>query len=462
MKRSTSSSANANNLVSFHDRFYFEGMTRILKVLNRIQDLEELIQKFVEEALAVFDCDRVFLLYPLDPEAATFSIPVEACKPEFPGALEVGLDLPVTDEQKALFRALLGGKDVISLNREDLLPVGEETPAFKEQQILLPQSAVITALYPRVEKPWAFGLHQCAYERQWTDSEVALFQDIAVRLSETLSNRLLLRELVRSNSELRQAEADTKNARETAERANAAKSAFLANMSHELRTPLNSIIGFSEMMHQQTLGAMPPAYMEYAELIVSSGKHLLEVINQVLDLSKIEAQKMELSLAEVALGTLIGDVVVLLTPQASRKNVHLHNITDCPHTLHVDPLRIRQVLFNVIGNAVKFTHTGEIAITSQCDDGAHHIIVSDTGQGMTEDEIVRALEPFQQAQVQDDMYVRRSEGTGLGLTLAQRLMELHGGSIDLRSTPGKGTTVTLSFPASFSGACASTDVGLTA
>ena len=191
---------------------------------------------------------------------------------------------------------------------------------------------------------------------------------------------------------------------------------------------------------------MPGQYLDYTKLVMSSGKHLLEVINQVLDLSKIEAQKMELSLAHVPMGDLIEDVISLLMPQADHKHVVIRNETEDMHTLNVDPVRIRQVLFNILGNAVKFTHSGEIVVNNACGHVAHRIIISDTGHGMTEDEISRAFEPFQQAQEQDDMYLRKSEGTGLGLTLAQRLMELHGGQIKLASTPGEGTTATILFP----------------
>ena len=428
------------------DQAYFEGMNKIFEVLNSVQDLEQLIERFVETVLEVFDCDRVFLLHPLDPEADEFSIPVEACKPEYPGALKVGIDLPVTGEQKALFVALLNNGGTISLSQKQLQPVAEETPAFKDEVILLPKSAIISALYPSVGKPWAFGLHQCSYERTWSTADTVLFQDMAKRLGEALSNRLLMQELVRSNLKLKRAQIETERAHEAAESANAAKSAFLANMSHELRTPLNSIIGFSELMHLETLGPMPGQYLDYTKLVMSSGKHLLEVINQVLDLSKIEAKKMELSLAHVPMGDLIEDVISLLTPQADHKQVVIRNETEDMHTLNVDPVRIRQVLFNILGNAVKFTHSGEIVVNNACDHVAHRIIISDTGHGMTEDEISRAFKPFQQAQEQDDMYLRKSEGTGLGLTLAQRLMELHGGQIKLASTPGEGTTATILFP----------------
>ena len=228
------------------DQAYFEGMNKIFEVLNSVQDLEKLIERFVETVLEVYDCDRVFLLHPLDPDAETFSIPVEATKPEYPGALKVGMDLPVTTEQKALFRALLSNdKGTIVLGEKQLLPVADETPAFKDELILLPKSAVITALYPSVGHPWAFGLHQCSYERQWSNADIVLFQDMAKRLGEALSNRLLMQELVRSNIKLKRAQIETERAQEAAESANAAKSAFLANMSHELRTPLNSIIGFT-------------------------------------------------------------------------------------------------------------------------------------------------------------------------------------------------------------------------
>ncbi|WP_051013694.1 PAS domain-containing sensor histidine kinase [Pararhodospirillum photometricum] len=229
-----------------------------------------------------------------------------------------------------------------------------------------------------------------------------------------------------------------------AEAASRAKSEFLANMSHELRTPLNAIIGFSDMMRSRTLGPLPKPYEEYADLILHSGRHLLETINQILDLAKIEAGKVDLVVEEVALAAVVEDVVALLALQARERGLTLINAVSCPHQVRLDPLRVRQALFNVVGNALKYTLRGRVEMTSRCDAQGHALIVTDTGIGMTPEQISLALQPFER--VHGATVARREEGTGLGLSLAERILSLHGGRLDLDSTPGVGTTVTLFLP----------------
>jgi len=231
---------------------------------------------------------------------------------------------------------------------------------------------------------------------------------------------------------------------EAAEQASRAKSRFLANMSHELRTPLNAILGFSEVMTLQAYGPLAPKYEEYARLIHDSGRHLVDVINQILDLAKIEAGKVELTVAKHAMFDVVDDILVLMRDAAANRGLYLRNETHCLHDLYFDRLRIRQALLNVIGNAIKFTHCGGVTIRNSCCDGWHGIVVEDTGRGMTPDEISLAIQPF--GQVGREGYVRSTEGTGLGLTVCREIMHLHGGSLDIESCPGEGTTVTLLLP----------------
>lgn len=234
------------------------------------------------------------------------------------------------------------------------------------------------------------------------------------------------------------------SAKEEAEAANVAKSEFLANMSHELRTPLNSVIGFSEMLNLEMLGPLPEQYKEYSSLIVSSGRHLLETINQILDMSKIDAGEMELHLQKVHMNDLINAVLMMMETAAFKKNLKIINNTRETHMMVVDPLRVKQALFNIIGNGVKFTHEGSITISNDCGAHGHTIVIQDTGIGMSADEIVLAQKPF--GQVDNQAYTRQTPGTGLGLSLTKRIMELHGGRLDIKSTPGVGTEMRLTFP----------------
>ncbi len=230
--------------------------------------------------------------------------------------------------------------------------------------------------------------------------------------------------------------------------ANQAKTEFLANMSHEIRTPLNAIIGFSEMISGEVLGPVGTSrYRDYANDIYDSGQHLLRIINDVLDMSKIGAGKLELHEHLVDVRTAVQTSIALVTPRAVSAGVVLS--AELPETLPLlmaDELRVKQILLNLLSNAVKFTRrpgSATVAATVRSD-GSLAIAVSDTGIGMTAAEIAIALEPFQQV---DSDLARKYEGTGLGLPLTRGLIELHGGRLEIASTPGQGTTVTVIFPA---------------
>ena len=229
--------------------------------------------------------------------------------------------------------------------------------------------------------------------------------------------------------------------------ANRAKSNFLANMSHELRTPLNSIIGFSEMMSSGVMGKLPEKYEEYSHFISSSGHHLLNIINDILDLSKIEAGMLQLEEEEVHLEREVMEVLSMLQDQAFKNDNELHNklVLDGTYVVRADRMRIKQVLLNIISNAVKFTHGGVVKAEASLAEGAIVLTITDTGIGMTQRDIEVALRPF--GQVDGQHLNKRYEGTGLGLPLAEQLMEMHGGKLVIDSTPGKGTSISMVFPA---------------
>ncbi len=236
-------------------------------------------------------------------------------------------------------------------------------------------------------------------------------------------------------------------AKEAAERANRTKSMFLANMSHELRTPLNAINGYSEAMAMELFGKIgEQRYVEYANNIWRSGQHLLALINSVLDLSKVEAGRMELTPERLPLRAFISDSLALVQVQAQQSGLALVADDVADVTLWADPRAIKQVLVNLMGNALKFTPAGgEIRVSGSAIAGGIEITVADTGIGMAEADIPRALTVFGQL---DNAYARRHDGSGLGLPLAKSLVELHGGTLDIASTPGQGTRVTIRLPLS--------------
>ena len=227
--------------------------------------------------------------------------------------------------------------------------------------------------------------------------------------------------------------------------ANQHKSEFLANMSHELRTPLNAIIGFSEVLLQRMFGELNPKQDEYLQDVLSSGRHLLSLINDILDLSKVEAGRMELELARFDLPQAMQDTLVLVRERAARHGIDLHlEVDGGVGEIVADERKIKQVMLNLLSNAVKFTpEGGRVDVRTVPTDGGVEISVADTGIGIAPENQELIFEEFRQ--VGGD-YAHKREGTGLGLTLARRFVELHGGRIWVKSQPGQGSTFTFSIP----------------
>jgi len=237
-----------------------------------------------------------------------------------------------------------------------------------------------------------------------------------------------------------------RRAKEAAEAASRAKTEFLATVSHELRTPLNAIIGFSELMIRGVLGPIGnPQYCEYLEDIHQSGTHLLSIINDILDFSKAEASKLELHESEVDVRQIVIGLTRLLGPRARDAGLALYDRIppQLPH-LWCDERKLKQMLLNLLTNAVKFTpRGGTIEVDASCDETGLTISVRDTGIGIAKADLVRVLQPFVQA---DNELSRRHEGTGLGLTLVNSMIAMHGGKFHLESEVGTGTAAILNFP----------------
>jgi signal transduction histidine kinase len=236
-------------------------------------------------------------------------------------------------------------------------------------------------------------------------------------------------------------------ARQTAETANRTKSLFLAQMSHELRTPLNAINGFSELIREQIVGPIGhPRYVEYAGIIHAAGQHLLAVINDLLDLAKIEAGKMEVESERIELSALASDCLDFMRETARVKNIALGaTVDDALLWFRADPRLAKQAMLNLLSNALKYTADGgQVTLTGRLSPlGGVEIGVVDTGIGMSEAELARAFEPF--GQVNHEVN-RAEKGTGLGLPLVRSLMDLHHGTLRIHSTPDRGTEAILWFP----------------
>ena len=260
---------------------------------------------------------------------------------------------------------------------------------------------------------------------------VNLLQTFATQSALAIQNARLFREIEDKSKQI--------------EAANRHKSEFLANMSHELRTPLNAIIGFSEVLGERMFGELNEKQAEYTEDILSSGRHLLSLINEILDLSKVEAGRMELELATFDLPLAIDNARTFVRERATKHGINLDVTVDERLGDFVgDERKFKQILLNLLSNAVKFTpEGGRIGIKARQADGSVEISVSDTGIGIAPEDQARIFEEFRQ--VGGD-YAHKVEGTGLGLTLAKKFVELHGGKIWVESEVGKGSTFTFTLP----------------
>ncbi len=262
-----------------------------------------------------------------------------------------------------------------------------------------------------------------------------------------IGEEVVLTVILHDVTERREAEAELVAAKEHAEYADRAKSEFLANMSHELRTPLNAIIGFSEMMTHRTFGPLGDRhYDEYSDGILASGDHLLSLINDILDISKIEAGQTEIFDENLVVDVVVRDCQRLIEPRANNAGVRIRNLVDTSlPNLRADGRQVKQMLLNLLSNAVKFTGpSGEIIIAAAvAPDGCLRISVTDSGIGIATEDIPKALSTFGQV---DSALDRKFEGTGLGLPLVRSLVELHGGGFELESEVGIGTTATICFP----------------
>jgi signal transduction histidine kinase len=253
-----------------------------------------------------------------------------------------------------------------------------------------------------------------------------------------------------------------RTAKQRAEEANRAKTEFLANMSHELRTPLNAIIGFSEVIEKEILGkaASNPKYVGYARDINNAGEHLLNVINDILDIAKIEVGQLELDENVFDLERSFNSCVKMLTEHAEKNGITLTRVIAAKNGITLtrviaaplpkfrgDELKFKQIVLNLLSNAIKFTPKGgSVTLEAEVEqDGTLRVAVADTGIGIAPEDQAKVMAPFMQV---ESAQSRKYEGTGLGLPISQAMAKLHGGEVSLSSKLGAGTTITLRFPAS--------------
>ena len=334
---------------------------------------------------------------------------------------------PMRKGEGALGRMALTGEPVA------IADIGDETIYQSRVRDLLVESGFRSLLaVPLVRDNRVLG--GIAVNRRaagaFAPAQVALLETFAAQSALAIQNARLFRELGEKGRQL-----------ETASRH---KSEFLANMSHELRTPLNAIIGFSEVLSERLFGDVNDKQAEYLADIVASGRHLLSLINDILDLSKIEAGRMELDRADFDLPAAIGNTLALVRERAQRRGIALASTLDpAVGTIHADERKVKQVLLNLLSNALKFTPEGGAITVRAGVEGDHvAIAVTDTGVGISPEDQAAVFEEFRQV----GAAAKKVEGTGLGLAISRKFVELHGGTIRVESELGKGSTFTFTLP----------------
>jgi PAS domain S-box-containing protein len=564
---------------------YFERVDQVDRAILGTNDLEQMMTDVLDVVLSIFGCDRAWLLYPCDPEAASWHVRAEGARQACLGTFAPELEVPSTPDFIKVFHTVMSASGPVRFGPGS----GHLLPAWKTAPHLI-RSMIATAIYPKGDKPYLFGLHQCSYDRIWTQEEECIMQEIGRRLADALTSLSTYRDLLESEAKyrrivdtategiwvlgtdtrtsfvnakmaemlgysgaemmgrsladfmfeeevpdlqnkiehrrqglsehyerrLRRKDGETiwtlvsaspilddehnfqgsfamytditekKLAEEELrlltdeleqrvqertvelagkntelEDANARlqeldhlKSMFIASMSHELRTPLNSIIGFSSILLKGWLGPVSPEQQENLATILRSGKHLLNLINDVIDVSKIEAGKIERSLEEFDMYDLVSEAIQYVENDIRKKNLKL-SLRLQHQTVRTDRRRLLQCVINLMSNALKFTETGGITVETSREIDATKgpswlegmpvcIAVHDTGIGIAAEDIPRLFQPFVRLESPIKTTV---PGTGLGLYLTRKLVaEVLRGNILCSSTVGVGSTFTICIP----------------
>jgi PAS domain S-box-containing protein len=356
------------------------------------------------------------------------------------------VEIPITENP--YIQKVLEQDQAIAIEDICFDPLLEPIRYFYEQLEIKSMLTIRTSYQQQLNG--AIALHQCDRIRPWNQEEIQLLQDVASQVGIAIAQATLLETEIQQRQALTKKNEALEKAKIAAEAANRAKSEFLATMSHEIRTPLNSVLGFSNILESIVTD---PKAKSYIKAIVTSGETLLSLIDDILDLAKIEAGKLDINLDPLDLRQLLEDIQQIFQHKADQQGLNLILKIDktLPLSLLLDEVRIRQILFNLVGNAIKFTPAGQIEISVNCGESipaepdriSLEIIVKDTGIGIAPEKQAQIFEAFVQS---DSQTTRKYGGTGLGLTITQRLTKLLGGTISLESELNQGSTFTVTLP----------------
>jgi signal transduction histidine kinase len=394
----------------------------VLKVISRSTfDLQTVLQTLIESAAKLCDADTATISR--EKEGVLYRAEAYGFSREF---MDYVKDIPIKAERGSVSgRALLEGRVVqvpdVLADPEFAYPEGQRLGGFR---------TLLGVPMMREGVPIGVLTLSRSEVRSFTDKQIELVTTFADQAAIAIENVRLFDEIQDKSRQL--------------EEASQHKSQFLANMSHELRTPLNAILGYTELMADGAYGEPSEKMLGILKRLEANGRHLLGLINDVLDLSKIEAGQLVLELSDYSVQDIAQTVRSTLEPLAADKKLafKLELAPGLPPG-HGDGRRLTQVLINLVGNAIKFTDAGEVAIKAEANNGSFHVSVRDTGPGISSADQARLFQEFQQA---DNAITKKKGGTGLGLAISKRIIEMHGGRIWVESQPGHGSTFTFTLP----------------
>lgn len=381
----------------------------IVNCIRESLDLDTVLTTTVAEIGNLLKVDRCLIAL-FDNETYKFYLQNEYKKdPEINSFLDKHTEMNISNEW---YKSLVKENQAIVVNEVETLPNRLLKQDFQFHNV---KSLAIAPVIHKGETLGAIIVHQTQFQRNWGTSHIEVLKDISSQISIAIRQASLYTQIQETTR---------------------LKSEFLASMSHEFRTPLNAIIGFSEMLGSGNYGNLSEKQKEYMGNISISGKHLLRLVNDVLDLSKVESGNMELHYEKFDTEQVIKETISILVNMAIKKNLQV-DLDLAEITLNADVGRFRQIMYNLLSNAIKFTEdNGKITVKSSIASNKIKVEVQDTGIGISQKDRSRVFTQFMQL---DSSYARKQEGTGLGLTLTKKLIEIHKGYIDFDSEEGKGT-----------------------
>jgi len=390
-------------------RKHFQYLNRVSNVIAQSPDLDSLLWNVMQEVLDILQVDRVWMLYPCDPQAPCFQVPLEVVREGHPGAFIQGIEVPANPGTVAVMSDALATTD----------PVIHDLFRWKE----IPETAlqfniktqIVIALHPKIDKPWLLGMHQCSHNREWTADDIRLFRDVAERITYALTNRLLLKQLQDDIVRRERTEAELARRQSALELSNSELESYSYSIAHDLRSPLRTIIGFSQILLEDSRDNLNAGELKNLNRIVDAGKNMAQLIDDILDLSRIT--RCELSYEDVNLGSLGDRIITNLKQTQPVRNIHW--MAQSNITVKGDPRLLELALRNLIDNAWKYTRDKipakiELGTTRLNNEIVYY--VQDNGVGFDMAYKSKLFKPFQRLHTSDDF-----EGTGVGLATVKRI-----------------------------------------